>query len=554
MKKYLVTVLIILHVISAKAQNSGEWYKSNPENGSFGIELQKAYEFLKLKTIKKSPVVAIIGTGSDIEHESFKNSIWFNPNETIDGIDNDKNGYVDDINGWNFLGSGDGSMMEFTMFEGDREWLRLKDKYADIIFDGKNYFKYENGKRSYYSPIIPSQEYQYFSSLYIGNKSKLAGLYSSFINSLIIKEYVEKLDNELKIMFPDKSRKEIFIDDFQEFFKKNQHSSKDSLKELALFNIMMYANLIRPFSENKTPSWENVYDNFQNKQTEFTQNRFIVDLKRLGTDTRKQIVGDNYRDIKDKKYGNNVLLTSNSLNGTMISGIINSIAPDSKIMTLIVLAQSGDPYLKDIAHSVIYAANNGADIILLPQQNSLYPPDQKRWISDAIKYAKKKNILVIVPVSERSDNLSVIEYFPHSEMGGKKKFNNLITVGNSDVNGMPSNSSNYGVNKLDIYAPGINIYSTSPGDLYKTDTSLNFGAAVTAGVAALIRSYFPNIPAERIRRIMIDNPTSREGLMIKKVIMKNGKKINADMFFEELCASKGILNAYNAVKTAASIK
>ena len=90
MKKYIVTVLIILHVISAKAQNSGEWYKSNPESGSFGIELQKAYEFLKLKSIKKSPVVAIIGTGSDIEHESFKNSIWFNPNETIDGIDNDK--------------------------------------------------------------------------------------------------------------------------------------------------------------------------------------------------------------------------------------------------------------------------------------------------------------------------------------------------------------------------------------------------------------------------------------------------------------------------------
>ena len=82
------------------------------------------------------------------------------------------------------------------------------------------------------------------------------------------------------------------------------------------------------------------------------------------------------------------------------------------------------------------------------------------------------------------------------------------------------------VNKLDIYAPGINIYSTSPGDLYKTDTSLNFGAAVTAGVAALIRSYFPNIPAERIRRIMIDNPTSREGLMIKKVIMKNGFELN----------------------------
>ena len=112
------------------------------------------------------------------------------------------------------------------MFEGDREWLRLKDKYADIIFDGKNYFKYENGKRSYYSPIIPSQEYQYFSSLYIGNKSKLAGLYSSFINSLIIKEYVEKLDNELKIMFPDKSRKEIFIDDFQEFLKKSALSQR----------------------------------------------------------------------------------------------------------------------------------------------------------------------------------------------------------------------------------------------------------------------------------------------------------------------------------------
>lgn len=117
-----------------KKQSDLDWYNcSSGEDGVYGAEVNKAYEFLKGKKVKKRPVVALIGTGLDVEHEDLKQAIWVNPKEKADGKDNDKNGFVDDINGWNFLGGKNGQVMEALMQEGDREFLRLKDKYADYI-------------------------------------------------------------------------------------------------------------------------------------------------------------------------------------------------------------------------------------------------------------------------------------------------------------------------------------------------------------------------------------------------------------------------------------
>ncbi len=129
-----------------KKQSDLDWYNcSFDKDGVYGAEVNKAYEFLKGKKIKKRPVVALIGAGLDVEHEDLKQAIWVNSKEKADGKDDDKNGLVDDINGWNFIGGKDGKVMEATMREGDREFFRLKDKYADYIFDGQNYCKVIDG-------------------------------------------------------------------------------------------------------------------------------------------------------------------------------------------------------------------------------------------------------------------------------------------------------------------------------------------------------------------------------------------------------------------------
>ena len=153
-----------------KKQADLDWYNcSFDKDGVYGAEVNKAYDFLKGKKIKKRPVVALIGAGMDIEHEDLKQAIWVNSKEKADGKDNDKNGLVDDINGWNFLGGKDGQVMEATMREGDREFLRLKDKYADYIFDGKNYNKVIDGKLTKVADPENIDEYNYFLKRYYRN-------------------------------------------------------------------------------------------------------------------------------------------------------------------------------------------------------------------------------------------------------------------------------------------------------------------------------------------------------------------------------------------------
>ena len=146
-----------------KKQADLDWYNcSFDKDGVYGAEVNKAYDFLKGKKIKKRPVVALIGTGMDVEHEDLKQAIWVNPKEKLNQKDDDKNGLIDDINGWNFIGGKDGQVMESLTREGEREFFRLKDKYADYIFDGKKYYKIINGKRQEVPAPENMEEYSYY--------------------------------------------------------------------------------------------------------------------------------------------------------------------------------------------------------------------------------------------------------------------------------------------------------------------------------------------------------------------------------------------------------
>ena len=149
-----------------KKQADLDWYNcSFDKDGVYGAEVNKAYDFLKGKKIKKRPVVALIGSGMDIEHEDLKQAIWVNPKEKADGKDNDKNGRIDDINGWNFLGGKDGQVMESLMQEGDREFLRLKDKYADYMTSNGEFFKIVNEKLTKVPAPENLTEYTYYKNI-----------------------------------------------------------------------------------------------------------------------------------------------------------------------------------------------------------------------------------------------------------------------------------------------------------------------------------------------------------------------------------------------------
>lgn len=535
-----------------KKQADLDWYNcSFDKDGVYGAEVNKAYDFLKGKKIKKRPVVALIGSGMDIEHEDLKQAIWVNPKEKADGKDNDKNGLVDDINGWNFLGGKDGQVMEATMREGDREFLRLKDKYADYIFDGKNYNKVIDGKLTKVADPENIEEYNYYRNQVLP-ESPMAGTYSGWQLTYVLKAYADKFDQMMKERFPGKELTEA---DFSICY--DPKAPRDSLSEVSFMMCAM------GFGVYKTDKWETVYAGIKSgAQIEQAKAEYERKVGQFGADGRKDIIGDNYLDINDNKYGNNVLLTADAAIGTMETGIIvakrenglggNGIMDQAEIMTLRVAA-NGEPYLKDIALAIRYAVDHQADIIMLPVQNTLYPEDQKKWISEALEYAESKGVFCVTPAWEGAQDLAVETYYPNRWMTGKKELTNLMVVCSSDKNGNPSMNSNYGAKEVDLYAPGMEIYSTYTGDTYQSGTGLGLAAATTVGVAALIKAYYPHLTGTQIRNILLETVTSRKDAEVEKGIIVDGKPTQDLFLFGDLCLSGGIINAYQAVVAADKI-
>ena len=532
-----------------KKQADLDWYNcSFDKDGVYGAEVNKAYDFLKGKKIKKRPVVALIGSGMDIEHEDLKQAIWVNPKEKADGKDNDKNGLVDDINGWNFLGGKDGQVMEATMREGDREFLRLKDKYADYIFDGKNYNKVIDGKLTKVADPENIEEYNYYRNQVLP-ESPMAGTYSGWQLTDVLKAYADKFDQMMKERFPGKELTEA---DFSICY--DPKAPRDSLSEVSFMMCAM------GFGVYKTDKWETVYSGIKSgAQIEQAKAEYERKVGQFGADGRKDIIGDNYLDINDNKYGNNVLLTADAAIGTMEAGIIvakrenglggNGIMDQAEIMTLRVAA-NGEPYLKDIALAIRYAVDHQADIIMLPVQNTLYPEDQNKWISEVLEYAESKGVFCVTPAWEGAQDLAVETYYPNRWMTGKKELTNLMVVCSSDKNGNPSMNSNYGAKEVDLYAPGMEIYSTYTGDTYQSGTGLGLAAATTVGVAALIKAYYPHLTGTQIRNILLETVTSRKDAEVEKGIVVDGKPTQDLFLFGDLCLSGGIINAYQAVVAA----
>lgn len=553
MKKLVVlaSFMCVSITLFAQVKNEKDWVNEDPQSGTYGVSADKVHQYVldkKLK-VKTAPIVAIISGGIDAEHEALKKQMWVNKKEKADGKDNDKNGFIDDINGWNFIGGKDGSVLTNGMYEGDREYFRLRKKYEGYFFDGKRYFKYNEGdiKRHYVDAPADMEEYNYYSRQVIP-ESRIGGSYGGYLLSYVLREYVHFFNDKLKTLYPDKTS---FTEtDFISCWDRNA-PEQDSLQNLSMAVMGM------AFNTMQTTDWAPIFDQYSaDKQFKLCYPSYESEKnKNDNNGERERVVGDNYLDINDNKYGNNTLLTPNSATATVAAGIItgqrgvenrnNPISTNAKIMALSVSPEKGELILKDVALSIRYAVDNGASIILLESQNTLYPREQKEWVTAAIEYAESKDVLVIVPTSNYSYDLSVNTLYPNRFMG-KKELSNLMVVSASDRKGNPLLKSNYSNKFVDLYAPGAEMMTTYIGDTYMTVNSATLSGATTAGVAALIKTYFPTLTGAQIRQILIENCTSRKGVEVEKGFILKGQAVQDIYLFDDLCVSGGILNAYNA--------
>jgi subtilisin family serine protease len=459
-----------------------------------GMSVNRAKEELLKDNKGRSVIVAVIDSGVDIEHPLISGSTWINKKEIPgNNIDDDKNGYIDDINGWNFLGKSNKENMEYVrLIKNTSKNDSLYNVYLKEIDEVKN----TSTQRIERSKDI------------INKHTK----YDSIIRSALDKNFYS-LDEAEKINF--KTLDVLDAIDFLTFFEKN------SLSIERLEGAIKYYK---------------------------TRLKYHINIDFEG----RSIVGDDPNNLYNTDYGNPNVIgpeKNSADHGTHVCGIILSIYNKVKIMPLRAVPD-GDEYDKDIALAIRYAVNNGAKIINTSFGKSYSPHSD--WVNDAIKYASRKDVLIVNASGNDSKNINpgLNKIFPNDEINGKENTDNMIIVGASTFmynEKLPAYFSNFGSINVDLFAPGYQIYSSVPNNKYDYNSGTSMAAPSVSGVAAVIRSFYPNLKAPTVKRILLESGSP----MYKSLYSPESQEIVPP---KELSKSGKIVNLYNALLLASLTK
>ena len=487
-----------------------QWPHKDPYTDSIpGMGLEKAYAYIKDNGLKSNSItVAVLDSGIDLLHEDLNQQLWTNEKETPDNeIDEDNNGYTDDVHGYNFLGASYHEQVEVTRI--------VAQKLGDAALQERAQKELDKAlpkalqDKAQYSQILMAVETAH------ADVKKALGKESYFLEDL---ERFETNSIMLKQKIGVLTQMFAFADSIPEVLKELK-AGVTHFTELADYNL------------NK-------------------------DFDGRG------VVGDNPYDILDIPYGNGD--PKNRLpeesHGTHVAGIIgaqrnNGLGIDGaaapvKIMALRAVP-NGDEYDKDIALGIRYAVDNGAKIINASFGKS-YSPNVE-WVYDAIKYAASKDVLIVHAAGNEGEDLDAPSHpnFPNDQINnGPEIANNVLTVGalTSEIGeNMVADFSNYGKINVDVFAPGAAIYSTMPGDLYDFQDGTSMAAPGAAGVAALVWSIYPNLSAADVKKtLMLSGVRSEIPVLLPS---DPDKKVP----FDRLSVSGRMINAYNALILAKQI-
>ncbi len=477
-----------------------------------GTSSAKLYSTLiKDKQAKKKIVVAIIDGGTDIEHEDLKDQIWINTDEIPNnGIDDDKNGYIDDIHGWNFLGNSKGENINQAPLEITRVYKQLKTKYASGTGSGEEFEVYMQAKNEYEKEA-----------------DRITKEYKNLSNFV---ENFQFSDSVLKVYFKCETYTTEQLNAAESTNRMIQ-SSIDFQKQMKQKKLEL--SMILPYYEHVK---------------EEALFRYNMDF-----DPRAELVGDNVNDINDTPYGNPDVKGPRADHGTMVAGLvaatrsnglgIDGIANSVEIMVLRVVPD-GDEYDKDVALAIRYAADNGAQIMNMSFGKAFSPNQKMVW--DALRYAASKNILMVKASGNETIDIDSDVHYP-TAFTPEGKIDNIITVGANDMKKgkkMSAVFSNYGATGVDIFAPGVDIVSPSPDQNYGKASGTSFASPVVTGVAALIWSYFPELTASELRTILLESGTYYGKQ--KVVLFNRDTEVKTKTTFGKLSVTGRIINAYNA--------
>lgn len=519
-------LFIALLAFNASAQEIDlhGWHHKDPSEGIYGVGTEKAYELLKDRKPSKV-VVAILDSGVDTDHEDLKDNIWVNEDEIAgNGIDDDKNGYIDDVHGWNFLGNADGVNLDQANLELTRIYRKLAPKFGEVKS------KKEVAKED-------QADYQLFKDV---EAEILKALNESG------PEYAQ-IDGFLKVYNTADSTAKAVLG--KNYSPGDVIAWKPQTDDEALYQSIL-AGLAQDPSFSKSGLEE--YHAYLEDKIEYHYNPNFVD---------REVLGDDYEQVEQHYYGNNDVSAPHNDHGTHVAGIVgavrnnklgmNGICANVQLM-VVRTVPNGDEFDKDVANAIRYAVDNGADIINMSFGKAYSP--QSSAVYEAIKHAEAKGVLLVHGAGNDAANIDKVENYPNPfYTDGTEQCKTWLSIGASAYSGdekLVGVFSNYGKKNLDLFAPGVQIYSAKPDDTYEFADGTSMAAPVVSGVAALIKSYFPEITGVELRELLIESSNKYPKL---KVLMPDPNyKQSKSTKFGKLSNSAGVVNAYNAAMLALS--
>jgi len=512
MRKTILAGLILGAGFYAHAQQKNWHHLDLKKDSVFGISTEKAY--LKLLKNKKSTtvIVALIDNGIDTTHEALRAVIWTNRNEIASNqTDDDHNGFIDDLHGWNFIGTEAGT-------EDITRLVLPKKSYYDSL----SYFKVPENVRPAY------QAYRRLWNDYKYHVAHLQSMIAQFeMSQAVLESIIQKLGK------PNPS-----VSDFKNY--ETRSIEEKTIRDVLVNYLPHYADFDQYKSHEVTGLLSLMYYHLEHG------------LKLDYTDTSNNVV-----------YGNNDvngpfthLPGVDPFHGTHLAGIIGAarndevhgIANNVLIMPLRVMSFYRELRDSDLAHAIRYATDNGARIINM-SFGKYYTVD-KQMVDNAVKYAVSKGVLFVHAAGNDGIDLDKEIIYPNrkydDDSGMADAWIEVGASGPKNDSTLVAPWSNYGKKSVDVFAPGVGIYSTTPGSHYASAEGTSCSAPLVAGLAALIWEYYPGLTAMQVRDIIMNSVVK-----VNHAVQIKDEHGNTQMLpFSSLCVSGGIVNAYNALKLA----
>jgi subtilisin family serine protease len=521
MMKHGIMPALVFCVLGVSAQHPNWQNKDLKTDTVFGISTEKAYNELLKDKKATTVVVAVIDGGVDTAHEDLAPIIWKNPKETYDGKDDDHNGYVNDVHGWDFIGGAHGDVNQDNL-EITRLIRKQKPYYDSLKAAGIP----ANMQPGYDSFVKMQADYD-------ARVKKADGFYHMLSN----------LKSGLDSMLQKIGKDSPTVADLQNYQPQNDHEKQ--VKQFMLGRLAANGDLktqlarLNSAVENAaTPAKYNLNMDFD----------------------PRPIVGDDYDNINQRIYGNPDVTGPDASHATHVSGIIggvrnngigiNGVADNVRIMSVRVVPD-GDERDKDVANGIRYAADNGARVINMSFGKSYSPG--KSAVDEAVKYALSKDVLIVHAAGNEASNTDSVHNFPNRNYLDGEQAGAWIEVGASgekDDSTLVARFSNYGAKSVDVFAPGVQIYSSIPGSKYAYFNGTSMASPVVAGLAALIREYYPKLTAVQVKDIIMRSVVK----VNHNVIVKDNEGQKISVPFSVICVSGGVVNTYNALELAKHYK